>query len=237
MTPSAKDRLDYYNAAFLETFYEKDMLIAAPYPKTSHPVDLIRLLVDQESSSVVFINQLTDIPSCAELLNQQKTDIGPYEVQQEESAKISANLRRRKIKIRKNEQTKWMAINMYELLCWGTDDILPSDLGALSDVIKYIRMDSSKRTEHAPIIVLSKDGATGCGIFCAVYNAIQQLLQDNEVDMFTIVRQLQRQRPEMISSEIEYRACHDVTLLCLQDIELELQQEDFNATDKDYVNT
>ena len=49
-----------------------------------------------------------------------------------------------------------------------------------------------------------RDGATGCGVFCAVYNAIQQLQQDKEVDMFTIVRQLQSRRPEMISSLVFY---------------------------------
>ena len=49
----------------------------------------------------------------------------------------------------------------------------------------------------------SRDGATGCGVFCAVYNAIQQLQQDEVVDMFTIVRQLQSWRPEMFSSLVK----------------------------------
>ncbi|XP_061185094.1 receptor-type tyrosine-protein phosphatase alpha-like [Saccostrea echinata] len=235
-TPSEDDTVDYYNATLLSTFLENKMLIAAQYPKTKHPIDLIRLLVEHGSSILVFINPMTEIPLCAELLTQQKTDLGPYTVQQEETLRISVNLRRSKMKIRNNEQTEWMAVNVYELLSWTILDLLPSDLRALSDVIKYIRMDVSKGSEHTPITVLSKDGATGCGIFCAVYNAIQQLQQDNEVDIFTIVRQLQRRKAEMISSLKEYRACHEVTLLCLQDIELEQQQDDYNATDKDYVN-
>ena len=41
---------------------------------------------------------------------------------------------------------------------------------------------------------------TGCGVLCAVYNAIQQLQQDEEVDMFTIVRQLLVRNPELITS-------------------------------------
>ena len=53
---------------------------------------------------------------------------------------------------------------------------------------------------------LSRDGVTGCGVFCAVYNAIQQLQQDEEVDMFTIVRQLQSRRPEMISEMVYLNA-------------------------------
>ena len=50
----------------------------------------------------------------------------------------------------------------------------------------------------------SRDGAKGCGVFCAVNNAIQQLQQDEEVDMFTIVRQLQSRRPEMISDMVVF---------------------------------
>ena len=45
-----------------------------------------------------------------------------------------------------------------------------------------------------------RDGASLCGVFCAVYNAIQQLTMDNEVDVFSIVRQLQIRRPELCSS-------------------------------------
>lgn len=50
-----------------------------------------------------------------------------------------------------------------------------------------------------------RDGAVGCGVFCAVYNAVQQIQQDAEVDMFTIVRQLQVRRPEMISTVVSAR--------------------------------
>ena len=53
-----------------------------------------------------------------------------------------------------------------------------------------------------------RDGAKGCGMFCAVYNAIQQLQQDEEVDMFTIVRQLQSRRPEMISDLVKKYYCN-----------------------------
>lgn len=49
-----------------------------------------------------------------------------------------------------------------------------------------------------------RDGATCCGVFCAVYNAIEQLQQDDEVDMFSIVQQLQCRRPEMISSKVKH---------------------------------
>ena len=61
------------------------------------------------------------------------------------------------------------------------------------------------------VLCFSRDGVTGCGVFCAVYNAIQQLQQDEEVNMFTIVRQLQSRRPEMISDLVNITT----TVFCL----------------------
>lgn len=36
--------------------------------------------------------------------------------------------------------------------------------------------------------VLDSDGVKWCGVFCAGYNAVEQLTLDDEVDMFNIVR-------------------------------------------------
>ena len=43
-----------------------------------------------------------------------------------------------------------------------------------------------------------------CGAFCAVFNCIQQINMDNNVDVFTTVRQLQTQRPEYCSTPVQY---------------------------------
>lgn len=47
---------------------------------------------------------------------------------------------------------------------------------------------------------VNSDGAKRCGPFCAVFNALEQMILDEEVDLFTITRQLQTRRPEFLSS-------------------------------------
>lgn len=44
------------------------------------------------------------------------------------------------------------------------------------------------------------DGATRCGPFCVVYNVLEQISVDREVDVFTTTRQLQVRRPEFVST-------------------------------------
>ena len=50
------------------------------------------------------------------------------------------------------------------------------------------------------LLTLTSDGATRCGPFCVVYNALEQITVDREVDIFTIARQLQVRQPEFLSS-------------------------------------
>ena len=50
------------------------------------------------------------------------------------------------------------------------------------------------------LIFIYRDGASLCGMFMAVHNAIQQLEMDDGVDVFTTVRQLQIRRPELVGN-------------------------------------
>ena len=50
------------------------------------------------------------------------------------------------------------------------------------------------------VLFLHSDGATRCGPFCAVYNSLEQITTDGEVDLFTIARQFKVRRPEFLST-------------------------------------
>ena len=52
------------------------------------------------------------------------------------------------------------------------------------------------------LLLIYRDGASLCGIFLAVHNAIQQLKMDDGVDVFTTVRQLQIRRPELCGNVV-----------------------------------
>ena len=52
------------------------------------------------------------------------------------------------------------------------------------------------------MIIIYRDGASLCGVFCAVFNCIQQINMDDSVDVFTTVRQLQTRRPEFCFTQV-----------------------------------
>ncbi|XP_078329072.1 receptor-type tyrosine-protein phosphatase alpha-like [Crassostrea virginica] len=75
-----------------------------------------------------------------------------------------------------------------------------SDTACLRSVISYVMHIPTEK----PVTILSKDGATLRGVFCAVFNCIQQINMDDSVDVFTTVRQLQTLRPDFCSTLEEY---------------------------------
>lgn len=54
--------------------------------------------------------------------------------------------------------------------------------------------------------LLIRDGATRCGPFFVVYNVLEQISMDREVDIFTAVRQIQIRRPECVSTVVSITA-------------------------------
>uniref|UniRef100_K1Q410 Multiple epidermal growth factor-like domains 6 n=1 Tax=Magallana gigas TaxID=29159 RepID=K1Q410_MAGGI len=66
----------------------------------------------------------------------------------------------------------------------------------VSQILALVSFSQNIKTKN-PIIVVSRDGAALCGVFCAVYNLIQQLTMDEEIDVFSVVRLLQTRRPEL----------------------------------------
>ncbi|XP_056019859.1 receptor-type tyrosine-protein phosphatase C-like [Ostrea edulis] len=83
-----------------------------------------------------------------------------------------------------------------------------SNRRVLLDLINEARVEERTQPEGR-ILVLSSDGAKRCGQFLVVFNALEQLTMDTEVDIFTITRQLRIRRPEFISSLEEYQFCYE----------------------------
>ncbi|XP_065939417.1 receptor-type tyrosine-protein phosphatase epsilon isoform X2 [Magallana gigas] len=201
-------RSTYVNAVPISTFTMKDCMIAGQYPVQGAAIDLIRLLIDQECSFMVSINPLSEIPSTVEWfsLSDRRRELFNFEVEIMSSSKISDNVRKSSVRIKTASSNDWQEVTIYEITSWHFKEDLPAETNPILELVKFI-MQGPKIDPENKMVVLSRDGATGCGVLFAVYNAIQQLQQDQEVDMFTIVRQLQSRRPEMITSMNEYTFC------------------------------
>uniref|UniRef100_A0A8W8NU22 Receptor-type tyrosine-protein phosphatase kappa n=1 Tax=Magallana gigas TaxID=29159 RepID=A0A8W8NU22_MAGGI len=198
--------ITYYNAILLQSYLETDSLISAQYPLPDNTEDFLRLVNDFDARVVVFLCPLEDIDSTQAWFptaNHSKLN-GLFVIKNTSSTQAS-NVRITNLNIQKQEFTK-INITVVECPTWkegkGT-----TDKRVLLDVIKAVKTEKSD--QEGRIIVLSSDGVTRCGPFCVVYNVLEQISVDREVDIFTTTRQLQVRRPEFVSTLDEYQLCHD----------------------------
>ncbi|XP_052694681.1 receptor-type tyrosine-protein phosphatase epsilon-like [Crassostrea angulata] len=198
----------YYNAVLIQSFLEKDSLISAQYPLPDNTEDFLRLIKDFDARVVVFLCPLEDIDieSTSKWFpseNQHKFN-GIFYVKNMSSTR-SPNVKLTRLNIQPTGFNE-MDITLLECPTWG-ERLKRGDKRVLLDVVKAVKTEKSD--QKGRVLVLSRDGATRCGPFFVVYNVLEQISMDREVDIFTAVRQIQIRRPECVSTLEEYKLCHD----------------------------
>ncbi|XP_078327534.1 receptor-type tyrosine-protein phosphatase alpha-like isoform X2 [Crassostrea virginica] len=203
--PNPKGHKSYYNAVHIQTFLDKDCVISAQYPLPSYIEDFLRLVRDFNIQMVVFFGPIKDIKSSSTWFptkNQSKL-LGNFTLKHVSSTH-TPNITNNKL-ILQSQGLGDLEITVLECPTWR-DGQLTENKRILLDIIKEVKTE--KNNQEGQILVLSSDGATSCGAFCVVYNALEQIKVDGEVDIFTIARQLQVRRPEFLSTWAEYQLCY-----------------------------
>ncbi|XP_061180793.1 receptor-type tyrosine-protein phosphatase kappa-like [Saccostrea echinata] len=208
LTSYCRGRSSYYNAVTLSSFTRADEFISAQLPVTGAAIDLARLLVDQESHFLISLNPLSDVNEMKIWVEEQVKHfrLDQYEITKRAQTRLTNEIRKTTVEIKRKKDGSHH-LHILECLDWSHDRLLPADTSILINLIKQFCFDRKSEVE-GHVTVMSMDGAACCGLFIAVYNAIEQLQQDNEVDICTIVQQLQCRRPEMISNKEEYEFCY-----------------------------
>nr|XP_022306855.1 receptor-type tyrosine-protein phosphatase kappa-like [Crassostrea virginica] len=196
LTPTVSDGGNFINAVFVSSFCKENAFIVTTYPLKDNAVDFLRLLIDCNSDTVICMDPLAEIESSTAWLPEPSSFkmFGPFSLQQEDYSEIDVKVTSVKI-LDGMESTH--SVKIVEPL--GPLDS-SSDTACLRSVISYVMHIPTEK----PVTILSKDGATLCGVFCAVFNCIQQINMDDSVDVFTTVRQLQTRRPDFCSTLEEY---------------------------------
>nr|XP_022311896.1 receptor-type tyrosine-protein phosphatase mu-like isoform X4 [Crassostrea virginica] len=204
LTSSVPKRGNYINAIFLPSLTSQKTFIITCHPTQGHSVDLLRLLIDHESNLVISMEPLNNIETSKQWFpdSSKPRTVQPYKTRL--LTERTDDIKCSKIEIDRGASEGGWVAEIVEPLSELTKD----NPQAISQIIAFV-MFAKNNESDAPITVVSRDGASLCGVFCAVYNAIQQLTMDNEVDVFSVVRQLQIRRPELCSTLQEYSLIHD----------------------------
>ncbi|XP_056002085.1 uncharacterized protein LOC125663226 isoform X2 [Ostrea edulis] len=203
-------RGQYINAIVVPSYTKARGFIVTQYPPTGDAVDFLRLLIDHESNTVIFMDPLIDIETSNEWLPRDSSSkaVPPFSVHRQSNSRTDVTSTVLSIQ-HDNTEHEAHPVTVIEpnVRIKSTGNHL--DTSQLRSLVSAARFTESEN----PITVVSRDGASMCGIFCAVHNLIEQITLDDGVDVFTAVRQLQIRRPEFCANLEEYglvyRAVHD----------------------------
>ncbi|XP_065945289.1 receptor-type tyrosine-protein phosphatase epsilon [Magallana gigas] len=205
LTSSVSERGNYINAIAVPSFTKRDKFIITHYQNQADAVDFLRLITDHESEVVVCMDPLSSVESAEQWLPTitKAKSLRPFKIELQEEHKTE--IRCRKIRIsNKGKEDKGCLVEFVEPLY----NFNLKESQTASQILGLVSLVEKIETDN-PITVVSRDGAALCGVFCAVYNLIQQLTMDEEIDMFSVVRLLQTRRPELCSSLEEYELIHE----------------------------
>lgn len=202
LSSSVSNRGNYINAIFVPSLTNERRFIVTKYPTPDGAVDFLRLLNDHESDTVIFMDPVQDTELIRSWLPDasSSTVVTPFTVHCQSKSKTDVICHLIDILQEKNEDESHSVVVVEPRTQIGPFEN-SQDTSHLRSLVSSALLSETEN----PITVVCSDGASLCGVFLAVHNAIQQLDIDGGVDVFTTVRQLQVRRPEFCANVNEYQ--------------------------------
>ncbi|XP_048239096.1 uncharacterized protein LOC124117040 isoform X3 [Haliotis rufescens] len=196
---------DYINAVFVPTETRQKGLLATQLPLPWTVVDFWRMVLDHNVQTIVSLVSEECSSQVDEAHVWPKTDevleCGPFLVKKTESKDKAIVLR---VWLKYAEESTEKDVTLLFVSDWIEGVDTPTNT---SQFLCFIN-DLAARNTSDNIAVMCMDGASKCGLFCAVLNIIQQLKQDQVIDVYLTVRILQTVRPSFLTSYAQYQFCY-----------------------------
>ncbi|CAH0551471.1 unnamed protein product [Brassicogethes aeneus] len=215
---------DYINAVFVDGYTKPREYIVTEWPLKNTCGEFWSLVYDYECSAVVILcvppNNSQQFPSFWPEGRTPKK-YGPVFTIDHISHNHYPNIKTWVFRINKKivSLTELMAgvkappktVQLFQLTCWPMGHKVPTSTNSLVELMNMVER-WRQRTDYGPVCVVSPDGRSRCGIYCAANACIEQVIQHGEVDIFQAVRTVRRHRPQLIENITEYKYCYDVVL-------------------------
>ncbi|XP_062567904.1 receptor-type tyrosine-protein phosphatase kappa-like [Saccostrea cucullata] len=142
LTSTVKGRGQYYNAVNVSSFTRADEFIAAQYPASGAAIDLVRLLVDQDSSFLISLNPLSEIKELIDWVDDEVKNVklAPYEIKKKTSTMMKNVLRKTDIQIKTKRGNQMHIVHIFEILDWNSNEILPKEPSTITELIKLFAL-------------------------------------------------------------------------------------------------
>ncbi|XP_076445142.1 receptor-type tyrosine-protein phosphatase O-like isoform X2 [Babylonia areolata] len=211
---------DYINANYIPGYNSPREYIATQGPMVSTFSDFWRMMWEQKSSLIVMLSDLQE-------RGEPKVDMywpgelhaplqyGDIIVELTTSSTLN-KFTTRTFRLHKEDQDDMRRVVQYFVPGW---EVFSANLQSeeVLDFISIVRQEA--RSSQGPVVVHCSAGVGRTGTFIAL-DFLKQFVEehslDDEVDIFTLVRNLRHYRPLMVQSESQYVFIHDTLKVIIE---------------------
>lgn len=220
----SNDNTDYINAVFADGYTRPKEYIITEWPLQKTIADFWSLVYDHDCNSVVL---LCNPPPCGSFPQfwpserEKKRKYGPVFTVELISYNHYPNIKTWLFRISKKivSLTELMSgvkpesktTQLFQFTCWPAGHKVPTSTNALVELMNMVER-WRQRTEYGPVIIMSANGKSRVGVYCAANVATEQVAQHGEVDVFQAAKTVRQHRPQLLENMMEYKYCYDVVL-------------------------
>uniref|UniRef100_A0A182QTG8 Protein-tyrosine-phosphatase n=1 Tax=Anopheles farauti TaxID=69004 RepID=A0A182QTG8_9DIPT len=215
---------DYINAVFVDGYTKPREYIVTEWPLQKTCGEFWSLVYDHECSAVVVLCQPPHNSQQYPAFwpeGRHSKKYGPVFTIDHISHQHYSNIKSWVFRINKKviSLTELMAgvkapprtVQLFQLTCWPMGHKVPTSTNSLVELMNMVERWRQK-TDYGPVCVVSPDGRSRAGVYCAANACIEQVIQHGEVDVFQAVKTVRRHRPQLVDNMTEYKYCYDLVL-------------------------
>lgn len=202
-TPGGVGRTDYINALLLDSHRRKDHFIVTQTPLHTTVIDFWKLVYDYDIHTIVMMESYKhEDDTCAEYWPEEKKmkQFEPFFI---DSVAVyqQDNITIRQFKIHNMLHPKMQAreVRQFQFNAWNDTDFVPKSKSMILDLVDIVRDWQTVSCDgKSPVLVHCKDGATHSGLFVAMCNICDAMLDDGDVDVYHTVKRIKKRRTQIV---------------------------------------
>ncbi|KAK7094764.1 receptor-type tyrosine-protein phosphatase kappa-like [Littorina saxatilis] len=212
-TPAKLSNTDYINAIFVDGYRRRNQFIVTQTPQHTTLIDFWRMVYDHHVTTIVMMdNYKHEDDTCAEYW--------PHDVIMKQwepfFVETTAAFQQENVTIRHLKVTNTLhprapphMVRQFQFNAWSQSSFTPLSKTMALDLMDLV-LDYHESSQHpdSPIVVHCEDGATHSGLFVALAVLCERLSEEEEVDVYHVIKHIRRRRTQIVNDYDQYRFCY-----------------------------
>jgi protein tyrosine phosphatase len=207
---------DYINAVFIDGYKQREAFIVTQTPMTNTVVDFWTMIHDHTCRTIVMLNDLDTADQTVgkyfPLTGSQ--NFGPFTISLvavDDKTNPDIVIRDFTLTYKQRASSDPVTVRHFQFAAWPSHDVVPTSQSALLSLLGLLET-WQQRSGNGPIVVHCLDGASRCGLICALSYMVERLKVEQDIDVFQSVKHARINRPQLVPTFDQYQFLYSMAV-------------------------